>query len=263
MVRRLRDEEPPSRLALWSRRLALFALAVALLALIIVRGGFVEAVPGFVALLGALALAGLAILCALGAFVVIWINGNPGFGHALSGAAIGTLLLIYPVYIGAQGYALPRVSDITTDIVDPPRFEAIARVRPRDANPVAYPGAEAARMQRLAYPDIAPLQLTASPDEVYRTVLEVVTKRKWRVIDARTPQVGRRDGRIEAVARTTVMGFRDDVVIRVRAGSGAVVVDIRSASRYGQTDFGSNAQRVRALAEEIEEEVGSQAPATR
>src|SRR6266540_4277828 len=52
MVRRLVLEEPPSRLAIWSRRLALFSLAVALLAVILVRGGFVEALPG-VAVLGA------------------------------------------------------------------------------------------------------------------------------------------------------------------------------------------------------------------
>jgi len=263
MIRRLALEEPPSRLAIWSRRLALFALVVALIALIIVRGGFVEAIPGFVVLLGALAIAGAAILSALGAFVVIWRNGNPGLGRALGGALIGILLIAYPAFIGARGYALPKLSDVTTDTADPPRFEAIARVRPREANPIAYPGPGAAQMQRTAYPDIAPLQLAATPDEAYRGALEVVKTRKWAVIDERSPQGGRRDGRIEAVARTTIMGFRDDVVIRIRRSSDGAVIDIRSASRYGQRDFGSNARRIRSLVEDIEEEVGSQPAAAR
>jgi uncharacterized protein (DUF1499 family) len=262
MVRRVALEEPPSRLALWSRRLGLFALVVALLAVIIVRGGFVEAVPGFVVLMGALALAAAAVLLALGAFVVIWNDGNPGLGRAFVGALIGVLLIAYPAFIAARGYALPALSDITTDTGDPPRFEAIARVRPREANPIAYPG-QAAPTQRAAYPDIAPLQLAATPDEAYRAALEVVKKRKWAVIDERSPQGGRRDGRIEAVARTTIMGFRDDVVIRIRRSSAGAVVDIRSASRYGQRDFGSNARRIRSLAEDIEEEAGNQPAAAR
>src|SRR5918997_3500835 len=115
MVRRLAMEEPPSRLALRSGRLALFAFTVALFAVIIVRGSLVEAVPGFVALAGALAIASLAILLALGAFVVIWINGNPGFGRAFAAVFVSILLLSYPAYLAAQNYALPTISDITTN----------------------------------------------------------------------------------------------------------------------------------------------------
>ena len=45
----------------------------------------------------------------------------------------------------------------------------------------------------------------------------MITKRNWRIVDRAPPQPPRRDGRIEAVARTPIMGFRDDVVVRVRA----------------------------------------------
>ena len=257
MVRRLTLEEPPSRLAIWSSQIGYFALAVALLAIAIVRGGFVEAVAGMMVLGGALALAALAVALALGAFAVIWSYGNPGFGRAFMAFLIGALLLAYPAYVGAKGYALPALVDVTTDTKDPPRFEAIARVRPSEANPVAYAGPAAAEKQRTAYPDIGPLVLAATPEEAYRAALDVVTRKNWRVVDARTPQPGRRDGHIEAVARTPVMGIREDVVVRVRPSGNRVTIDIRSASRYGARDFGSNAQRVRALLEEIEEEVGS------
>ena len=39
-----------------------------------------------------------------------------------------------------MAYRLPRIYDVTTDPDDPPRFEALARLRPRDANPVIYAG---------------------------------------------------------------------------------------------------------------------------
>ncbi len=64
----------------------------------------------------------------------------------------------YPAYLGVKAYRLPMIYDITTDPIDPPRFEAIARLRPRDANPVAYAGLYAAEQQRTAYPDIEPLE---------------------------------------------------------------------------------------------------------
>src|SRR5262249_13837039 len=155
-------------------------------------------------------------------------------------------------------YRLPPLNDVTTDANDPPRFEAIARLRPREANPVAYPGAAAAEVQRATYPTIAPLQTASTPQDLYEAALTVVTKRKWRIVDARSPQGGRREGRIEAVARTAFMGFRDDVVVRVRAISGGARLDIRSASRYGRQDFGVNAQRIVRLLEDIEEEVAPQ-----
>jgi uncharacterized protein (DUF1499 family) len=78
------------------------------------------------------------------------------------------------------------------------------------------------------------------------------------VVDDRPPTAGRRDGRIEAVARTPVMGFRDDIAIRVRPNSeGGARIDVRSASRYGRHDFGANAARIRSLVEDVEERIGA------
>ncbi|MFL4977251.1 MAG: DUF1499 domain-containing protein [Xanthobacteraceae bacterium] len=262
MPRRRIAEDPTSRLAIWARRLALFALAVALLAIVVVRLDFIEIVPGLATFGGAVGIAVIAMLFAVGAFIVIWREGLKGFGHALLAFVIGIVLVTYPAYLGAKAYRLPPLADITTDMTDPPRFEAIARLRPREANPVAYPGAAAAELQRATYPQIAPLQTASTPAELYEAALSVVSKRKWRVIETRSPQVGRREGRIEAVARTALMGFRDDIVIRVRPISGGARLDIRSASRYGQRDFGANAQRVLGLLEDIEDAATPQ-PETR
>ncbi len=86
----------------------------------------------------------------------------------------------------------------------------------------------------------------------------MITKRKWRIVDARAPQAGRRDGQIEAVARTPIMGFRDDVVVRVRADGDGARIDVRSASRYGRHDFGANAARIRSLLDDIDDAIAAQ-----
>src|SRR5690349_19895235 len=247
------QSDPVSKLAVWSRRVAGFAVAVMLLAIVIVRGGFLEIVPSLATVGGAFILAGVAMLLALAAFIVIWREGLGGLGLAVTAMLVGLGILGYPAYLGTKAYRLPSISDITTDPIDPPRFEAIARLRSRDANPIGYAGLRAAELQRTAYPAIEPLLVAATPQVAFDEAVKVINKRKWRIVDARAPQAGRREARIEAVARTPIMGFRDDVMIRVRAEPDGTRIDARSSSRYGAFDFGTNAARVGGLMNDIED----------
>jgi uncharacterized protein (DUF1499 family) len=263
MARRRFAEEPISRLAIWSRRLALFSLAVVLLAIVISRSGLLDVVPVLATFAAGLALAVLGIVAAFAAFVSIWRSGAPGLGQAVAGLFIGAALIAYPGWLAAKAYRLPPLADITTDAIDAPRFEAIARLRNRQANPVAYAGLYAAEQQRGAFPDIEPLMLAMTPEAAYDATMSLVTKRKWRIVNARGPQAGRRDGLIEAVALTPVLAFREDVAIRIRAAGAGSRIDIRSASRYGTYDFGSNASRVRALLEDIDDAASAVKPERR
>jgi uncharacterized protein (DUF1499 family) len=258
MTRLRLAEAPMSGLAVWSRRLAGFSIPVLLLAIIIIRSGLLEITPALATLGGALVLAFAGIALAGGAFVVIWREGCKGLGHAVTAMLIGIAILAYPTFLSVRAARLPWLTDITTDPVDPPRFDTIARLRPRNANPVVYAGATAAQLQRAAYPDIEPLQVSVNPQQAYEAALAVITKHKWKVVDLRPPQAtGRREGVIEAVARTPIMGFRDDVVVRVRFDDEGSRIDIRSASRYGRTDFGTNAARIRRLLSDIDDSAGS------
>ena len=257
MARRRISEQPTSRLAIWARRVALFSLAATLIAIIVVRSGALEIVPALSTLGGALVLSLVAILLALGAGIAIWREGLGGIREAVTALLIGLALIAYPLYVGIKAYRLPAIYDVTTDPIDPPRFEAIARLRPRDANPVTYAGLYTAEQQRVAYSDIEPDLTTASPQEAYDAVLKVIGKRKWHVVDARPPQAAApRDGLVEAVARTPILGFRDDVVVRVRATREGARIDVRSASRYGRHDIGTNAERVRALIDDVDDRSG-------
>ena len=274
MRRQSFTEAPVSRLAVWARRIALFSLAATFVAVIIVRSGALEIVPALSTLAGALALACMAILLAFSAGIVIWQHGIGGGRQAVTALVIGTALIAYPLYLGVKAFRLPAIYDISTDPIDPPQFDAIARLRPRDANPVTYAGLYTAEQQHAAYPDIEPDETTATPQDAYAAAMKVIAKRKWRVVDSRPPQgplprvidarasqAGTvRDGIIEAVARTPILGFRDDVVLRIRPTVDGARIDVRSASRYGRHDLGTNAKRVRGLIDDIDDVLSTPQP---
>lgn len=254
MARRPFNYERMSRLAAWSYRLALFALVAAVLAIIVVRSDLLEVGPALATFGAALACAVLAILLAFGSFVPIWRQGLTGLGRATGGLLFGLLLLAYPGYLAYGAWKLPPITDVSTDPGNPPRFEALARLRAPVASNLAV-GAAAER-QRQVYPDIAPLQLSVPPKVAFDVALGIVTKHKWPIAGTRPPATGRRDSLIEATARTTIMGLREDLIIRVTPLGAGARVDLRSASRYGFPgfhDFGSNVARVRALLEEIDD----------
>ncbi|VIO81440.1 DUF1499 domain-containing protein [Bradyrhizobium ivorense] len=246
------QEEPFSGLATWSRNLAIFSVVAVAVSIIIVRFGFLEVKPALATFFGALGCAALSILIGLGAFAAIWQNGTRGMGRILLAFLIDAAVLAYPGYLAYQYRKLPRIYDITTDPIDPPRFEALARLRTGEGtNPAVYAGLYSAEQQRRAYPDIETVELEIPVDRAYEATLRLVHRRKWLVIDERAPQLPRRIGRIEAVARTPIMGLREDVSIRVTPDGDDSRVDIRSASRYFDTDLGSNAARVKKLIEDI------------
>ena len=246
------QSEPVSGLASWSRNLAIFSVVAVLVSVLIVRFGFLELKPALATFFGALAFALLSILVGLAGAIAIWQDGSRGISRILVAFLISAALLAYPAYLALQYRKLPRIHDITTDPIDPPRFDALARLRSGDGtNPAVYAGLYSAEQQRIAYPDIETVELEIPVQRAYEITLQLVNKRKWLVIDERSPQLPRRIGRIEAVARTPIMGFREDVSIRVTPDGEDSRVDIRSASRYFESDLGSNAARVRKLIDDI------------
>lgn len=246
------QSEPVSSLASWARNLAVFAVVAVLVSIIIVRFDFLEMKPALATFLGGLAIAGLSILFGLAGFAAIWQNGSRGMARILLAFLIDAAILAYPAYLGLQYRKLPAIHDITTDPIDPPRFDALARLRTGDGtNTAVYAGLYSAEQQRQFYPAIEPIELEIPVDRAYAITRQLVIKRKWLIIDEREPQPPRRIGRIEAVARTPIMGFREDVSIRIVPDGEDSRVDIRSASRYFDSDLGSNAARVTKFIDDL------------
>lgn len=246
------QSEPVSSLANWARNLAVFAVVAVGVSILIVRFGFLEPKPALATFFGGLAIAALSILFGLAGFAAIWQNGSRGMARILLAFLIDGAILAYPAYLGLQYRKLPAIHDITTDPIDPPRFEALAPLRAGDgANTAVYAGLYSAEQQRQFYPDIEPIELEIPVDRAYAIARQIVLKRKWLVIDEREPRPPRRIGRIEAVARTPVMGLREDISIRVVPDGEDSRVDIRSASRNFESDLGSNAARVKKFIDDL------------
>ena len=72
---------------------------------------------------------------------------NADFAEIKRRDALNLGLIAYPTYLGIKAYHLPMINDITTDPLDPPRFDVVARLRPRGT--VEYAGLYAAEQQRV------------------------------------------------------------------------------------------------------------------
>lgn len=170
-------------------------------------------------------------------------RGRRGWVLAVIGIALGALSFGVPGHWSRIAKRVPMIHDITTDTQDPPRFVAILPLRKDASNSAEYGGPEIAGKQREAYPDIRPLEVGFPPARAYERALAAARRMGWQVVHASAP-----DGRIEAVATTRWFGFKDDIVIRIAArAEGGSRVDIRSASRVGMSDLGTNAHRIRTF----------------
>jgi len=171
-----------------------------------------------------------------------------GFVWALAGMAVAVTTAAIPYAQLRTARAVPPIHDISTDTETPPEFVAVVPLRAGAPNPPAYPGPAAAEQQRAAYPDLAPAALDVPPEEAFERALAVARDLGWAIVAA-----DREAGRIEATDETFWFGFKDDVVVRVRAADGASRIDVRSKSRVGTSDVGANARRIRRFIEALGE----------
>jgi uncharacterized protein (DUF1499 family) len=159
-------------------------------------------------------------------------------------AAIGLLAGVVLIGIPGRfrlGPPKPPIHDITTDTQEPPEYVAVLPLRVNAPNTTVYGGEKVASQQREAYPGLQPLILNIPAPQAFERALATVREMRWDVVAADGAA-----GRIEATDTTFWFGFKDDVVIRVRPADGGSRVDVRSLSRVGRGDAGTNAKRIRA-----------------
>lgn len=257
-MRRTLPPEPWSQVALWSRSVAVFAATVAILSVLLVRLRIVEPVSALASLGAAVALALVALLLVGAASVVIWRSGRRGVGAAFGGAIIALLTLAYPAYLAFEAVRLPVLSEISTDIANPPYFSlSRAAYDAREGfQPKGLP--QKARVsQRSAYPDVEPIVVDLDADEAFALVLKTAKAIGWKVVDRRPPGGRTGEGHADFLDKSLIMGLDEDVTVRLKPLPGQTRIDLRSASRYGRHDFGANAKRIMAFAEELQTQLDS------
>lgn len=111
----------------------------------------------------------------------------------------------------------------------------------------AYPRTALASKQKRAYPAVQPLNLQLPADQVFAAVKTAAAAMDgWTIEEADETRK-----RLRAIARTPVLGFKDDIVVIVEESAGGSVVQMRSRSRHGKSDFGANAKRIVAFLERV------------
>jgi uncharacterized protein (DUF1499 family) len=165
------------------------------------------------------------LAAAAGALVGLSIPGvRRGFALPLVIAlALGLGTAFVPFEFQRRARAVPPINDIATDLQTP------------------Y-----ADQQRQAYPDIQPLRLPVPPAQAYPEALAAAQAMGWEIV-AKDPAAGR----FEAVDTTLWFGFKDDVTVRVAADGKGSRIDVRSKSRVGRGDIGTNAKRIRAYLQRL------------
>ncbi|MDP2733705.1 MAG: DUF1499 domain-containing protein [Hoeflea sp.] len=172
--------------------------------------------------------------------LAVWLRRKQGGFAAI---LLGLVLSLPVAGLGAAfelaARTTPPINDISTDIEDPPVFWFTV-------TPTDYPAANA-ELQRAAYPQLQPVELPLSFDEAFAAALALIEDRGWEVLSADPAE-----SQIEAIARSRLFGFEDEVAVRVAGTDSGARIDMRSRSRLGQIDRGANARRIEAFLADLE-----------
>lgn len=150
------------------------------------------------------------------------------------------LLGIGSVIVSASD--VPKIHNISTNVIDPPAFDKIVPIRTADHNSLQYT-ADVAELQQAAYPNLKTLHVEMNLQDAQNKAVEVSASLGWQLINNDIQQ-----GLIEASDTSRLWGFTDDIVIRFKQDAqNQTAIDLRSVSRVGQSDLGANAKRIESF----------------
>ena len=141
---------------------------------------------------------------------------------------MGAASAAVPLDYVRRAKTLPYINDISTDTGHPPQFS------PPKEYQSHFP-----EIQRRGYPDLRPLELPLPPKQAFARAAQIAREYGWEIA-----ALDEGSGKIEAVVITRWFGFVDDVVIRITPAGAGSRIDMRSKSRVGRSDVGTNARRI-------------------
>lgn len=216
-----------------------------------------------------------AVIAAVALIAVLIRKSRQGWQTALIALLIPALGFAYMGWVRSQSADIPPIHDVATDIVDPPAPSArLLALRTADeANPVldmtapltsadAYQGPRIARfgdrglgeVGQEAYPGVRALEVPVAPRAAFDAARKAAEGMGWTLVTEDEP-----GGALEATAETFWFGFKDDVIVRVRLipGGEGSRIDVRSISRVGLGDLGTNGKRIETYLARVSAEMGA------
>lgn len=226
----------PSVAAAWALRLAVFLPVLAALSILAHRGGTIET-PAFLILM---ALCAVICLAALGLFMAglrsLWVHGKRG-GRKLSWALF--LLLPFLAFFGwvaTNWIVRPMVSQVSTNLVDPPLFAAEI-----GGGAISASALVAAQLVD-GYPALTGVRFKAPLDVTVDLSDRIAAEIGWQRQRGRG-RVGADDAVFaEYVYKTPVLSLPLDIVVRAADEGETSFVDVRARMRFLPHDLGLGAR---------------------
>ena len=190
-------------------------------------------------------LAGAVVSIGVGAWQ--WKRSRAAAVVAAFGAVLGLTVAWMPFSLQRRAQSVPPIHDISTDLENPPAFAALVPLRADAPNPLNRTP-DVNMQQRQGYPDLAPLTLPEPSGQVFARAQQTAQRLGWEIVKT-DPAAGL----IEATDTTRWFGFVDDVVVRITPWGTGTRVDLRSVSRVGRSDIGTNAERIRNFLSALQE----------
>lgn len=237
----------PSRAARTGRFIASLSAPVLVVTALGHRLGAIptEAAPPLIAIGFALAVAGVS--AAIGGAVLVWQGLRQGAGNVAAAIlyALPALGLLIASLLALVVY--PPLRDISTDPAEPPQFwTAEHAVPPEEARANAL-------VQTQAYPDLTARYYPAGLRLVYDRLKEVLAARGTALTFDTSPEETVGGALLEGTERSLLFAFADDVTFRIATTPDGTRVDVRSVSRIGAHDLGTNARRIRAILKALDD----------
>jgi len=188
----------------------------------------------------------LSILGLLVGLLAIFLTRKPQSRAGRNRAVLATVvcaLIAVPIFVTLLGSSkYPPINDITTDTAKPPAFVKANEYQPKRGRDLSYnPRNAAIQNSADAYKDLAPLKMDGPPDEVFKKVAILAGEIPTWQITRNDPETHT----LEGIATSGLFKFKDDFIIEVRpADGGGSLVEMRSKSRDGKGDLGTNYHRI-------------------
>ena len=252
----VRGETRSAAVADWLARFDLLLFAIAGLSH---RYGLINTHDFFwvLALVGSSA--AFALLLAAVAFRRLWLFGDRGGKLATRAILISLLILVPFLLSGGLALRYPALNDVSTDLDDPPRFSILARERTGQMNPMDPISLTEAGQQLSAFPAVTGRRYEAAPDTVMAAIGALLSSRGWQAAGQPSGSLEAGEITMEVTARSLIFGFASDIAIRITDEGETAYVDMRSSSRYGTHDLGSNALRIKSFLIDLDGEVANRA----
>lgn len=247
-----------SKLAIWARRLGAFALPLAFLPVLLHRERVISSDEFLIIEAVAAGFAILAFVLAISAYARLWVSGDRGWVRASIGLLFALICLLPMGAVAWLALHYPAIGDVSTDDLRPPQLlTGVGRAKTpseRDEILAVFPNA-----RTRSYPIAA--------QQMFDIVEQLALASGWDVRARRAPTTPVDTGQLNLIS-TSLLGWRDEVVLRVAGFAAGSTVDMRSTPTHGWLDLGENGRRVESFLLALDNRVtlllrdAPQAPAT-